>query len=289
MTPLTATTNRADSAVTSKASPNCGAIAGAPPNSRRSDEWYTPDQYLAAVRTILGSIDLDPFSCDIANLRVKAQRYWTEQTNAFLQPNWRAESVFMNPPYSGGLVARAVVRFVEEYDAGAFPVGVVLCNNCTETLWFQRGLRAATAICFPAKRIAFYNEDNKHVSGNPGPGVPPLRRRCRRRVRRRVQPVRRNLRAQAARAVALTRKQEKTTRSPPCGQPKRHCACPARLCPSTRTEGVAPGGPPLLLARRAPAGFRIRRSPGCSGLVAPTADTVRPRPSAATTRTPGTA
>ena len=149
------------------ASPNCASAAGAPPNSRRSDEWYTPEEYLVAVRSACGGrIDLDPFSCRTANRRVKARRYWTESRDAFNQPDWRADSVFMNPPYTGGLVSRAVMRFVDEYTMGAFPVGVVLVNNATETRWFQRALGQANAVCFPAKRIAFYNDDNKHVSGN---------------------------------------------------------------------------------------------------------------------------
>jgi len=149
------------------ASPNCSAAAGAPPNSRRSNEWYTPDAYLAAVRaTFGGAIDLDPFSCAVANRRVRALRYWTEQTDAFAQPDWTADNVFMNPPYSGGLVSRSVFRFVDEFVAESFPTGIVLVNNASETRWFQRALVVASALCLPDRRIAFYNLDNKNVSGN---------------------------------------------------------------------------------------------------------------------------
>ncbi|SRR6266704_2774338 len=42
---------------------------------RESAEWYTPLPYLAAVREVLGTIELDPASCTEANDTVQAVRF----------------------------------------------------------------------------------------------------------------------------------------------------------------------------------------------------------------------
>src|SRR5262249_61236166 len=41
----------------------------------------------------------------------------------------------------------------------------LLTNNATETQWFQQAARVATALCFPAGRIRFLDENGK-------PGAP---------------------------------------------------------------------------------------------------------------------
>ena len=152
-----------------KASKHKLGYVGSKPGSRDSNAWFTPDVYLNAARSALGgSIDLDPFSSEIANTRVRAKVFFTEQTDAFKQ-DWsavKAKTCFMNPPYSASLARDAVLRFVAEYQRGAFAAGIVLVNNATETKWFQLMLREAAAVCFTDHRIAFWNADDKAVSGN---------------------------------------------------------------------------------------------------------------------------
>jgi phage N-6-adenine-methyltransferase len=131
---------------------------------RDSDSWFTPPRYLVAARSVLGRIDLDPFSSDVANLTVQAAHYYTERDDAFKQ-SWMARSVFCNPPY-GKLCRRAVEKLVEEFRRGSFESCIVLVNNATETQFFQLLLREASAVCFTNHRIAFYNADGKRISGN---------------------------------------------------------------------------------------------------------------------------
>lgn len=136
---------------------------GKRPGGRDSDSWFTPPQYLDAVRAVLGRIDLDPFSSEAANLTVGAKHYFTEADNAFTK-SWLATSVFMNPPYSGQLVRAAVEKFVEEFSLGHFKTGILLVNNATETRFFQLLLGSAKGVCFTNHRISFYNADGKRIS-----------------------------------------------------------------------------------------------------------------------------
>ena len=138
---------------------------GSTPGTRKPNDWYTPNKYVSSVRKVLKTIDLDPFSSPAANQIVKAARFYTEEDDAFTK-NWDASTVWMNPPYSGGLVAKAVNKFLDELEKKSFPTGIILVNNATETKWFQRALGVATSVCFTDHRISFWTSDQKRVSGN---------------------------------------------------------------------------------------------------------------------------
>ena len=45
--------------------------------SNESNEWYTPEWVCNKVREVMGSIELDPASCEYANKFVKADNYYT--------------------------------------------------------------------------------------------------------------------------------------------------------------------------------------------------------------------
>ncbi len=72
----------------------------------------------------------------------------------------------MNPPYSRGASAQAVDKFLEQYDYGSFEEGIVLMNASTDTNWFQRMWKVASAVCLTNHRIAFEASDGKASSGN---------------------------------------------------------------------------------------------------------------------------
>lgn len=42
-----------------------------------NNEWYTPEKFIEAARTVMGSIDTDPASCALANETVKATCYYS--------------------------------------------------------------------------------------------------------------------------------------------------------------------------------------------------------------------
>jgi hypothetical protein len=124
-----------------------------------SDAWGTPEEYAQAARELLGGIELDPASNAAANNVIRAERFYTKVDSGF-DHEWRARSVWLNPPFSKPLCGQLTARFIAEYDAEHFAAGLVLVNNATDTGWFQ-SLLARFAVCLPSKRIAFL------VNGRP--------------------------------------------------------------------------------------------------------------------------
>ena len=145
-----------------------GSISG--PKERDSSAWFTPEKYVASVRQALGGfISLDPFSSEVANKVVDADVFYTVDDDAFTK-DWAADAalgtVFMNPPYGPPICAKAIDKFVSEFEAGAFSAGIMLVNNCTETKWFHAAAASSNALCLTHHRIAFWNSDGKAQKGN---------------------------------------------------------------------------------------------------------------------------
>ena len=122
-------------------------------------EWYTPGWIIEFARRAMGGIDLDPASCAEANGVVGAEQFYTTEDNGLVQP-WHGR-VWLNPPYSRGLVGRWVDKLLEEYRAGHVTAAVMLTNNCTETQWCQPLLRTANAVCFLSRRVGYWRPGGK--------------------------------------------------------------------------------------------------------------------------------
>ena len=126
------------------------------------NEWYTPPEYIEAARAVMGSIDLDPATSDIANQTVQASHYYTVEMNGLEKP-WFG-CVWMNPPYSSDKIGAFIDKLVAErpnYDSA-----IVLVNNATETAWFTKMIGITSAVCFPHGRIKFIDTQGKS-SGAP--------------------------------------------------------------------------------------------------------------------------
>jgi ParB family chromosome partitioning protein len=115
---------------------------------------------------VLGAIDLDPASCELANETVKAERFYSEQDDG-LTKEWTGR-VWMNPPYGSDLIGQFTEKFAKEYTAGNITEGIVLVNNATETAWFCNMMTAASAVVFPRGRIRYNSptkESNAPIQG----------------------------------------------------------------------------------------------------------------------------
>lgn len=122
-------------------------------HSSESNEWYTPPEYLEAVRAVMGGIDLDPASSELANQNVKAATYFTSEDDG-LQHDWPGK-VFCNPPY-GGLQADFTAHLLGQYAKKITTEAILLVNsNSTETEWFSP-LWSLT-LCFVQGRINYIN------------------------------------------------------------------------------------------------------------------------------------
>lgn len=126
-------------------------------NNSGNSEWYTPKEYVDAVHEVMGFIDTDPCSCEVANEVVRAEAYYSAEQDG-LQQEWHG-CVYVNPPYGDGTVEEFAVKLLLELDAGRATQAIFLVNNCTETRWFQTLVCHASAICFPCGRISFWSPD----------------------------------------------------------------------------------------------------------------------------------
>jgi phage N-6-adenine-methyltransferase len=132
-----------------------------------NNEWYTPAKYVEAARAVLGTINLDPASSEIANRTVRAERFYTTEDDGLAQP-WHG-NVWMNPPYAQPLIAHFMAKLVDEAEKGTIRQAIALTHNHTDTAWFQSTAPAADAVCFTRGRIAFLNPDSS-IGASPTQG-----------------------------------------------------------------------------------------------------------------------
>jgi len=129
-----------------------------------NNEWYTPPEYIAAARQVMGDIDLDPASSEIANQTVQAKTFFSQEDDGLLW-DWRGR-VWMNPPYASNLIGLFADKLANHVRFGDVTEACILVNNATETAWFNTLLDVASCVCFIRGRVKFVD-----VDGNPS-GAP---------------------------------------------------------------------------------------------------------------------
>lgn len=145
---------------------SCGVQCHVSHNSGQN-EWYTPESIISLVYNVMGNIDIDVASSDIANQTVKAKKYFTKESDGLSQ-KWYG-NIFMNPPYSVKLIQQFAEKLVNERKN--IDQAVVLVNNATETKWFKSISSIANAVCFPTGRMRFYAPDGKTANPLQGQAI----------------------------------------------------------------------------------------------------------------------
>lgn len=134
------------------------------------DERFTPPKYVSLIKTVLGTIDLDPASSDIGNRIVKARNIFTKLDNG-LNQRWFGK-VYCNPPYSRGNLEKWCAKARFEFDQGNFDEGIMLVPNSTDTDWF--GYINHLPFCATEHRISFLiwnnNTEKFYYISNPENG-----------------------------------------------------------------------------------------------------------------------
>lgn len=130
-------------------------------------EWYTPKRYMKLVHDVLGEIDFDPCSNETANKTVQAKRYLTINDNALTTPWDYCTTVYMNPPYSRDLLPKFVDVFIDYWnDPCSFREAIVLTNNNTETVSWQKLAKHCSVVCNVDHRISFIDQNGNYVFNN---------------------------------------------------------------------------------------------------------------------------
>src|SRR5258708_39058797 len=124
-----------------------------------SNEWYTPAKYIEAAREVMGSIDLDPASSDLANETVKARHYYTKEDNG-LEQMWFGRT-WLNPPFgriqtpgqkmNQGIWIR---KLLKEDQRGHVDQALLLTTCRPDTSWFSA--LWDFPICFTDHKVGFY-------------------------------------------------------------------------------------------------------------------------------------
>ena len=107
--------------------------------SNGPQELLTPPQYIDAVREVLGEIDLDPASSDLANLTIQAKTFYSPMDNG-LRKSWTGR-VFLSPPLGkdegDGVHGRWPSRLLDSYLKGEVTEAILLVGAETHSEWFK--------------------------------------------------------------------------------------------------------------------------------------------------------
>lgn len=126
-------------------------------------EWYTPQYIIEAVRSTMGSIDLDPASCAKANETVNADRFFTIDDDGLTQ-NWWG-NVWLNHPFSRSENATWVNKAESSWLGN--PPGVVsaitmITFASTSESWFQPLFYYPQ--CYLSPRVHYIGGDGQPVT-----------------------------------------------------------------------------------------------------------------------------
>ena len=97
--------------------------------SSTSDEHNTPSYLVEAAREVMGSIDLDPMSNELANETINATNYYTKEEDG-LSKEWSG-NVWLNPPFS--LSKLAIPKLVNAYENTEINQAVLLVKSDVST------------------------------------------------------------------------------------------------------------------------------------------------------------
>lgn len=123
--------------------------------SQETVEWYTPPNIIERARAVLGEIDLDPASSDVAQQWIKAARYYTLDTT--MQQPW-AGRVWLNPPFDD--TPTWVDRLDGEYLNGDVTAAVLLVNSAPGYIWWE-DLWRRRPVCLLRERLCFWTPESR--------------------------------------------------------------------------------------------------------------------------------
>ena len=129
-------------------------------------EWYTPVQYIDAARRVMGSIDCDPCTSELAQETVRATTYYTIEDDGLAHP-WEG-TIWLNPPYSARIIVAFVEKLLGHLAMGSVTQAIMLTHNNADTAWFHKAAMRCSRACFTRGRVRFYDERGQANSPTHG-------------------------------------------------------------------------------------------------------------------------
>ncbi len=159
-------------------------------------EWYTPSWITDLASELMGGIDLDPASCEIANRTVGAKHFYTKEDDG-LTKDWFG-NVFMNHPFGKSEAACRksktepnkwlcknqrcikrgyhnenyvpgnadwINRFISQYEQDKFRRGVAITFASTSENWFRPLYKFPR--CWLYDRVNFVDANGNEIKGSP--------------------------------------------------------------------------------------------------------------------------
>lgn len=110
-------------------------------------EYFTPPIIVDTARLVMGCIDLDPASSELANGIIQADKYFDEAADGLVQP-WYG-NVWMNHPFSRLNNPRWIDKLISEYETGEVKQACCITYVATSEVWFQPLLEQIQCFLFP--------------------------------------------------------------------------------------------------------------------------------------------
>lgn len=136
------------------------------PTPLKGDQWSTPVSLIEAAIEVMGGIDVDPATNEFARTRIPAGISYTIEDDG-LKKEWMGR-VWLNPPYSRGLMRLFIGKLLREVEVGNVREAVILTHNNTDTGWWHDLVGVCSSVCFTRGRICFERPDG--VGMNPTQG-----------------------------------------------------------------------------------------------------------------------
>lgn len=128
-----------------------------------SNEWYTPVEYIKAVRHVMKDIDLDPASATIPQQWIQAKQFYDVTENGLKKP-WYGR-VWLNPPY-GTHSSLWIKKAIETYISGDIQQAILLLKPAVGSQWYQ-SIASRFPECRAHKRIRFIDKNGIEQTSPP--------------------------------------------------------------------------------------------------------------------------
>lgn len=122
--------------------------------SQATTEWYTPRWIAQLARQLMGGIDLDPASSEIAQRVINAKEYYTKDQDGY-NKTWSGR-VWLNPPFND--TPRWVRRLCAAYEDRDVSQAILLVNSAPGYIWWEE-LWRAYPVCMLRERVCFVRPD----------------------------------------------------------------------------------------------------------------------------------